>query len=147
MMQSVVLGAGARPWPGARSCPCTLPGVVAARSSVAGEATGDSLQGAGLGGVGWSHFISGESWSWPLGLQWVSRGGGGDSKDARGEEEGVASATACVLCALGQAMPPRWSCFSSCKMGQWPRVLLPCRLLTRGLVSYGHFKGSCLTAK
>ena len=87
MMQSVVLGAGARPWPGARSCPCTLPGVVAARSSVAGEATGDSLQGAGLGGVGWSHFISGESWSWPLGLQWVSRGGGGDSKDARGEEE------------------------------------------------------------
>ena len=90
MMQSVVLGAGARPWPGARSRPCTLPGVVAARSSDAGEASGDSLQGAGLGGVGWSCFISGESWSWPLGLQRVSRGGGGDLKDARGEEEGVA---------------------------------------------------------
>ena len=67
MMQSVLLGAGARPWPGARRGPCTLPGAVAAGSSLAGEASGDSLQGEGLDGVGWSRFISGESWSWPLG--------------------------------------------------------------------------------
>ena len=77
MMQSVVLGAGARPWPGAGSGPCTLPGAVAAGSSLAGEVSGDSLQGEVLGGVEWSRFISGESWSWPLGLQWVSRGGYG----------------------------------------------------------------------
>ena len=121
MTQSVVLGARARPWPGARSRPCTLPGVVAARSSFAGEAPGDSLQGAGLGGVGWSPFISGESWSWPLGLQWVSRGGGEDSKDARGEEVSVASATACLLCAPGKATTPCWSSVSpAVKWGRGP---------------------------
>ena len=55
--------------------------------------------------------------------------GSGDSKDARGEEVGVTSATGLrALCSWASHSTPLVLYFSNCKMGQWPMALLPCKL-------------------
>ena len=60
-------------------------------------------------------------------------------------EVGASSVTdLCALCPWASHSTPLILCFSNCKMGQRPKVLLLCKLLVGGSGSYWHFKGGCL---